>query len=150
MKKLALIALIATAGLAVAQTFTDVDSNGYWGKTEIPKLTAAIDANNALLEQSTVSVTNGQAVTLAAGSYLVTGTGGADNTTNTITLGAVATTLVGSKVVLSVATASSNLITIADSDTANLTAAWVGDNDDTLELYIAATNEFNELGRADN
>ncbi len=151
MKKLTLIAGVCLVGAVVfAQSFTDVDDSQYWGKTGIPDLTEAIDANNALLEDGTVSVTNGQAVTLAASAYVVTGTGGANDTTNTITLASVASTLVGSKVTLSVAAASSNLVGIADSGTANLTAAWAGDNHDTLTLYVADTNVFQEISRADN
>jgi hypothetical protein len=40
--------------LAGAQTFTDVNTPQYWGKTGIPALTAAVDANNAMIEGGTV------------------------------------------------------------------------------------------------
>jgi len=56
------VAVIATAGICFAQSFTDVNKSQYWGKTGIPALTAAIDANNAKLE-GTAGTKNGATVT---------------------------------------------------------------------------------------
>lgn len=149
MKKI-LFTLALIAGCAFGQTFTDVNSANYWGKTDIPKLTAAIDANNALMESTTATVTNSEAFTITKTSTVLTGTGQANNYTNTITLAAVDPTLVGATVNLIVDTASTNLIGVADSGTANLSAAFVGDNEDALVLYVLSTNEFVEVSRTDN
>jgi hypothetical protein len=43
-------ALVAVAAFVGAESFTDVNSSQYWGKTGIPALTAAIDANFAMIE----------------------------------------------------------------------------------------------------
>jgi len=51
MKKLTLAALLSlVAGVVMAQSFTDINSPQYYGKTKIPKAYAAIDANFAQVE----------------------------------------------------------------------------------------------------
>lgn len=50
---LLIVALFAVSGQA--QNFTDVDKSQYWGKTGIPDLTEAIDANFALIEAEAYS-----------------------------------------------------------------------------------------------
>jgi hypothetical protein len=41
---------VAVAAFVGAESFTDVNSAQYWGKTGLPDLTAAIDANFAMIE----------------------------------------------------------------------------------------------------
>ena len=151
MKYSIITAVVAVcASVSFGQTFTDVNSPQYEGKTADKARNAASDANFALLEDSTATATNGQAITMAASAVVVDGVGGANDTTNTITLANVASTLVGAKVTLVVEASSSNLITIADSGTAKLASAWVADNNDTLTVYVVDTNVFVEVGRSDN
>lgn len=98
-----------------------------------------------------LTVTNGQAVTVADSLYVVTGSGGADNTTNTITLAAPAAT--GDIVQLIVDNASSNLIGLADSGNLALTGAWVGDNNDSITLtgvIHSDTTNWVETSSTDN
>lgn len=85
----------------------------------------------------TLSVTNGQTVAPTLPLYVVTGYGGADDTTNTITL---ANAVDGQSLTLIVDGASSNLITIADSGIAMLSGAWLGDNNDSITLVGVGTN----------
>ena len=124
---LATSVLVGALGIAVAADFTPRSHEG------------AVTAG-------TVSVTNGQAVTLSTGNYVVTGIGGGDNTTNTITL---ANAKAGQLVVLVVEGSSSNLISIADSGNTLLTGAWIGDNNDTITLLGVGTN-WVETSTTDN
>jgi citrate lyase alpha subunit len=148
MKKLLIATVAFLANSVFAQTFESVGN--LRGKTDIKKLTTVLDTSFELLEASSASVTNGEAVTVTSASVVLTGTGGANDTTNTITLGNVAAGLVGSRILLVVDTDSTNLVTIADSGTVNLTTAWIGDNEDALELYVLSVSEFVEVSRADN
>ena len=107
-------------------------------------------AEGAVIASTALSVTNGQSVALAAPVYIITGTGGANDTTNTITISNVSAAMVGTKITLVVDSASSNLVTIADSDPCYLSAAWIGDNNDTLEMYVVATNRLVETSKSDN
>jgi hypothetical protein len=51
MKKYVLIlAVVALAGIVFADTFDDVASARFWGKTSIPRLTRTIDANFSVAE----------------------------------------------------------------------------------------------------
>jgi len=93
-----------------------------------------------------LNVTNGQVVTVAAGIYNLNGIGGADDSTNTITI---ANATAGVKTLLLVNAASSNLITIADSGIMALSGAWLGDNNDNLTLLGVSTN-WVEIGQVDN
>ena len=47
-----MFALVSVAAIAA---FTDIDSAQYYGKTNIPKTHAAIDANFAMIEGGTVT-----------------------------------------------------------------------------------------------
>ena len=143
------VLLAVLAGVSYAATFTDLNNAKLFGKTKDNQRAEVIDANMALLESTTASVTNAQPVTLTKTTVL-TGIGGANDSTNTITLAAVSASLVGGVVVLVVDTDSTNLIAIADSGTANLSAAWEGDAEDTLSLYVLSTNEFVETSRSNN
>ena len=121
-----------------------LEANASDAQTRIAKVEGAVIASTAL------SVTNGQSVALAAPVYVITGTGGANDTTNTITISNVSAAMVGTKITLIVAAASSNLVTIADSAPCYLSAAWVGDNNDTIEMYVVATNVLVETSKSDN
>jgi hypothetical protein len=103
-----------------------------------------------IIASTALSATNGQSVALAAPVYILTGTGGANDTTNTITISNVSAAMVGAKITLVIDAASSNLITIADSAPCYLSAAWVADNNDTLEMYVVATNVLVETSKSDN
>jgi len=113
----------------------------------------ATDANIAgalTCDATSLSVTNAQIVTLTKSVYNLTGIGGADDTTNTVVLANVAPAMVGAKITLIVNSASSNLITIADSAPGYLSAAFLGDNNDTIELYVVATNRLVETSKSNN
>jgi len=121
-----------------------LEANASDVETRVAKVEGAVIASTAL------SVTNGQAVALAAPVYILTGTGGANDTTNTITVSNVSAAMVGTKITLVVDASSSNLVTIADSAPCYLSAAWVADNNDTLEMYVVATNVLVETSKSDN
>jgi len=105
-------------------------------------------AGTFTLEATALNVTNGQAITVAAGTYVLSGTGGANNTTNTITL--VAPAAAGQLVTLIMATASSNLVAIADSGTAALATALELDGNDTAVLQAVDTSTWCQIGTSDN
>ena len=144
--------LLVAAGMYAA--FTDINSPQYYGKINIPKSHEAIDANFAKLESgvgagaTALSVTNAQAVTVAAGVYVVSGIGGANNTTNTITLAA--PTVAGQKVTLLAATATSNLIAIADSGTVAASGGIELDGNDTAVLQAVDTSTWCLLSESNN
>jgi hypothetical protein len=101
-----------------------------------PALTLAAAGPTAL------SVTNGQEVTLASGKYILTGIGGANDTTNTITL--VAPDTPSAVAWISVASASTNLVGIADSGTFAGSGDLLLDANDTAILYSPTTNAWLE------
>jgi len=101
--------------------FTDINSSKYWGKTGIPALTAAIDANFALIESGGAGAITVDSLTCTGGATFTgvwgTGlTGGAivvGDYSNPIAFGEVTEHLVGACVHLSGSTDdSSNLIPI--------------------------------------
>jgi hypothetical protein len=106
------------------------------------------DVTGSVIDTGTaLNVTNGQAVSLSGGVILLNGIGGADDSTNTVTVSGT----VGTMTTLIVAAASSNLITIADSGTVYLSSAWLGDNNDCITLYVrTATTNVVEVSSIDN
>lgn len=100
------------------------------------------------LSGSALSVTNGQAVTVGAGCYVLNGIGGANDSTNTITLAAPAAA--GQLCYLVVATASTNLITIADSGTVAASGAILMDFNDTAVLLAVDTSTWTLVSESDN
>jgi len=96
--------------------------------------------------QTTASLTNGAALTASSSVYVINGIGGANDTTNTITL---ANATDGQLLTLIVDSASSNLFTIADSGIMSLPGAWVGDNNDVISLIGVSTN-WVEASASDN
>jgi len=105
-------------------------------------------AGTFTLAATALNVTNGQAITVSAGTYVLSGTGSADNGTNTITL--VAPAAAGQLVTLIMATASSNLVAIADSGTAALATALELDGNDTAVLQAVDTSTWCQIGTSDN
>ncbi len=97
---------------------------------------------------SALNVTNTQAITVAAGAYVLNGIGQADNFTNTVTLAAPAAA--GELVYLMVATASSNLVTIADSGTVAASGAILLDGNDSAVLMAVDTSTWVLLSESDN
>jgi hypothetical protein len=144
-----IVALFVGVLGASAQSFTDINSPRYYGKTADKARNSVIDANLALLEAASASVADSGTISVSSGSVIVTGTGGANDTTNTVTISAGASSI-GATVVIAVSSSSTNLITIADSGNAALSSAWVGDNNDTLTLYVVATNSLIEVSRSNN
>lgn len=100
------------------------------------------------LTATALNVTNGQAVTVSAGAYTLNGIGGANDTTNTITLAAPAAA--GELVFLSVATASTNLVTVADSGTVAASGAILMDGNDTAVLLGIDTSTWGLVSESDN
>ena len=100
------------------------------------------------LTASALNVTNGQAVTVAAGCYVLSGIGGANDSTNTITLAAPAAA--GELVYLTVATASTNLVTIADSGTVAASGAILMDFNDSCVLVAVDTSTWLLVSESDN
>jgi hypothetical protein len=141
---LALIAGIVNGG----SLFTDVSSHA------TPKLVAEVNTALDALEDNihgaatALSVTNGQAVTVAARVYVVSGVGGANDTTNTVTLAA--PSVAGLRVTLAAATATTNLITIADSGTVAASGAILLDGNDTCELVAVDTSTWCLVSESNN
>jgi hypothetical protein len=126
-----LVALLvcSVAGVVLAQGFTQKEIRNP------RRMEVVMDTDECA--SVNLSVTNGQAVTLSYARYILTGVGGANDTTNTITL---ANATDKARVTLIVSAASTNLITIADSAPAALSAAWLGDNLDAIVLEGVGTN----------
>jgi hypothetical protein len=104
--------------------------------------------NTFTLSASALNVTNGQAITVSAGAYVLNGIGGADNSTNTVTL--VAPAAAGELVYLMVATASSNLVAIADSGTVAASGGIELDGNDTAVLMGVDTSTWCLISESDN
>lgn len=127
---LALLVSVALVGVAIAGDFTP------------------FNATLPVTPAQSASVTNGQAVTVSNGFLILTGIGGANDTTNTVTLsnpGAV-----GQRLTVAVATASTNLITFADSGNMALSSAWLGDGNDTIDLVGLTTSLWLQVSESDN
>ena len=92
--------------------------------------------------------TNGNTNSLVEGVYLVSGTGGANDTTNTIVLANPA--VAGAEVTIIMAATTTNLITIADSGNVAATGAILLDANDTVTLTAATTALWVETSSTDN
>ena len=71
MKKALILSIVALSGIAIAATFTDVNSSTYWGKTAIPKLTEALDANFTIIETGSSAVYSNTTATVTASNVVV-------------------------------------------------------------------------------
>lgn len=153
-KAFALLALLGLVSLVTAQNYTPVTAE-FPGTvsgdaTVSGALTVSGTETSSGLQVHTptaLTVTNDQVITVSAGTYVLTGTGQADNYTNTVT---VANTTKGARVLFVVSASSSNLVTFADSGNLKLSGAALLDNNDTLELFAADTNVLVEVSQTDN
>jgi hypothetical protein len=151
---LGIIALFVGVGSVSAQSFTDLNAVAYRGKIKQKQMLSALDANFATIEAGTAggvtaaNWTNSQAITVSAGVYVISGTGGANDTTNTVTL--VAPTVAGQEVTIMVATASTNLITIADSGTVAASGAILLDFNDVAVLRAIDTSTWVLVSESNN
>jgi hypothetical protein len=152
-KAMMVVGLMLVAGVTLA-AFSDLNEKQYQGKTAISKANAAIAGNFTAVENgigagaTALSVTNGEAITVSAGVYIVSGIGGANDTTNTVTL--VAPTAAGQKVTLIAATGTTNLITIADGTTVAASGAILLDGNDTAVLQAVDTSTWCLVSEMDN
>lgn len=143
-----------TLNVTGAQTVSgSLDCSGTFtlDSTAVTATATELNKLDASGNYTTHSVTNGKPVTLTAASPYVflNGIGGANDTTNTITLALPYP--VGCEWTLIVASGSTNLIALADSTTVvALGTNWVGDATDTLRLYSVATNVLVKLSASDN
>ena len=94
------------------------------------------------------NATNNQAVTLSYGVVEINGIGGANESTNTVTLEA--PTAGGKLVTIVVATTSTNLITIADSDPVLASGAILLDAGDTCQFVSTASKKWALIAEHDN
>ena len=92
--------------------------------------------------------TDGSTNTLADSLYLVSGTGGANDTTNTIVLAN--PTAAGDVVTIIMAATTTNLITIADSGNVAASGAILLDANDSVTLTAATTALWVETSSVDN
>tara|TARA_R110002126_G_scaffold201837_1_gene349370 strand:+ start:141 stop:611 length:471 start_codon:yes stop_codon:yes gene_type:complete len=151
---LGIIALFVGVGSVNAQSFTDLNAVAYRGKIKQKQMLTALDANFALIEAGTAggvtaaNWTNTASITVSAGVYVISGTGGANDTTNTVTL--VAPTVAGQEVTIMVATASTNLITIADSGTVAASGAILLDFNDVAVLRAIDTSTWVLVSESNN
>ena len=151
------LVLALVAGFAIASQDTDITNRQVRDPLQLESYLEAnaTDAETRLAAVETgaqgataLSVTNGQAITVADSVYVLSGIGGADNTTNTVTL--VAPSAAGQSVVLLVATASSNLVTIADSGTVAASGAILLDGNDSAFLVSVDTSTWVLVSESDN
>jgi len=139
-----IMAVLLVAGVFAALAGGEYDVAKYHGKTGLKAMTEQMDAGQVCT--TTASVTNGEAVTLSKLVTVLTGIGGADNTTNTITLSVSADRMH----ILIVDPASTNLIKVADDGTYRALAGdWIADNGDSLTIVTTSTNAT-EISRSNN
>lgn len=151
MKRIHLILLAAFAVVtAYAATYSRVSVPTFKpGQARVlNSVIGEIETSVTAAEESitTASLTNGATLTATSDVYVITGIGGANDTTNTITL---ANATNGQRLTLIVSATSTNLITIADSGNAALSGAWVGDNNDVIEL-IGVSTTWVQTGEENN
>jgi len=96
------------------------------------------------------SVTNGATLTPVSSQYLLAGIGGANDTTNTITLGNAV--YAGQELLIVLNSTTTNLVQIADTGNAYLSGNWIGDAGDSISLVamLAGSNVWVEVGASDN
>jgi len=97
---------------------------------------------------TTANWTDGSTNTVAPGVHLIKGTGGANDTTNTVVLANPAAA--GDLVTIIMAAGTTNLITIADSGNVAATGAILLDANDSVTLTAATTALWVETSSTDN
>lgn len=152
MLAVAAIGLLTLATVRAVTTFSwsGPQASGTLTYTGLGLTGTTLNGDVTYAPTSQTSVTNNQAVTLASRFVIVTGTGGADNTTNRITLANPGTQ--GILRTIMVSRSSSNLIDLVES-AANLdlsSATNEMDNLDSLTLYAESTTNWVEVGKTDN
>ena len=151
MKKLIIIAIALASCFAVySATITRVKI-GTFNPSEVRQINLSLTSAETAItavehSQTALSVTNGAVITAVSDAYVLSGIGGANDTTNTVTL---ANATDGQKLTLIVAAATTNLITIADSGNVALSGAWLGDANDVISLIGVSTN-WVETSASDN
>ena len=147
----------AATNVSIADTGVLTDIQGTLSVDEAATFDATVTVTGAATFGRTLqdevfgeSVTNGQVLSIAYMTHVLNGIGGANDTTNTITLANPGTPLLGHEVRLIVNGSSSNLIGLADAGNLKLSSAWVGDNYDVIKLYAAETNVWVQTGEQDN
>ena len=109
------------------------------------------DVAGVVIETATSrNVTNGQAVVLVAGVNILNGVGGANDTTNTVTIAATGTADLYKTYEIHVAGGSTNLIALADSGNLKLSAAWLGDEYDNIKLRATGSNVLSQVSVTNN
>jgi hypothetical protein len=147
------IGLIAAALALCAVIVTVADYQPVTGAysstvTAAKTFSGTVTTSGAVVETPTaLTVTNGQAITVAAGTYLLSGGGGANDTTNTVT---VANGTAGQKVTFIAAAATTNLIQFADSGNLALSGAALLDANDVLVLQAPTASAWVEVAQTDN
>lgn len=101
----------------------------------------------AVKVQTAQVVTNGQTVVIGSGLNVLTGVGSANGSTNTITL--VAPSKAGLMAIVAIGSGT-NLVAVADSGTAALSAAFVGDTSATLQLISTSTSTWAQVSKSNN
>lgn len=149
---------VATVLLAVVGDIISLGPNGEFRVDSSGVLRCASivgdvtgDVTGAVIETATAQdVTDGQAVVLSAGINILNGVGGANDTTNTITIAATGTADLYKSYEIHVAGGSTNLIALADSGNLKLSAAWLGDEYDNIKLRAIGSNVLSQVGGVDN
>ena len=155
MKKFAfvMVALGLVAGIAFAGDYTPTSAES--AITQTGTLTASTVVGSdvtvsamARLTPTAANWTNGSTNTLAASAYLISGTGQANDYTNTVVLAN--PTTAGDRVVIVMAAATTNLVQIADSGNVAASGAIILDANDVVELYAPTASLWVEVSQTDN
>ena len=151
---IATIAILA-GGIAVARTVNTLSStdNGTWELSTDDSGTMTETVDRIVVDRvrnvaETKSVTNSAVITATNTLLIVTGTGGANDSTNTVTIAN--PDAIGVTITLMVDQSSTNLIGLADSGNLKLSAAFNGDNNDTISLMAQTTTSWVETARSNN
>ncbi len=149
-----LVCLIAGVSMAASivkwydgdSTFGTAKIDGSGGAATLTVDNIAVSLLNSA--PTSLSVTNGQAVTVAKSCYLVSGIGSPNDNTNTVTL--VNPSAAGDVVTLIMAAGTTNLVTIADSGNVAASGAILLDANDAVTLQAATTGLWVEVSASDN
>ena len=146
-KALVFLASSAVCWSVFAVAYTPVTEEAAGTFTGAQSFSGSVTTSGLVVNTSTAtSVTNGAVLTPTASVHVLTGTGGANDTTNTVTI---ADAVDGQLLTLIVSATSTNLIGLADSGNLSLSSAWVGDNNDAITLRGVSTN-WVEVSASDN
>ena len=152
MKKYAIMALSAlvTVGICLATDYTPTSKESATTYSGAKTFNTLIIDGTVTLTGTSQNVTNGQAITVSKGAYVLNGIGQANDSTNTITIAAPGPGAADRLVVLMVATASTNLVTIADSSPVAASGAILMDGNDSAVLMAVDASTWVLLCESDN